>query len=513
MEESNTFLNRAKKKIKNIKNKKRFFAVISTALILLSIGTGFGINYYKKLKNPQDLFIPEIENNEDPTDIDISEQFDRNIVNILMVGFDRDEKRSKEESAFRTDTNVVASINLEKKTVDLLSVPRDSYVPIANMGGKKDKFNSSFVYGYIYGNGPDRDENGYKYLLETTRELLGGAPLHYYVAVDMDVVVEIVEAIGGVELDIPEDVVRGNKVRIKKGYQKLDGRSLLFYARNRNLPGGDIDRVKNQQRILMAIFDTLKKSNKFTALPKIYRSMMDKIDTNLNFNQLTALALFGMELDKDNINMHMLKGNYGHFNGISYWIVDQEARVELIEKLYGLRIEPDPQDPIRETAQSFKANITRTNFEVGQQAKITARGATNVTAYKEFRPSEMRFSSSNSNVVVVDKNGIVKAVGPGEAIITVSIDGLTNQLYLVVNKPAAHKDKKDEEKDHKKDPDKDKTKVEDEKDKEEPDEGQNGNEGQNKGEEGAGEDKMENDEKGNGSTKPDEDKDKRNKEE
>src|SRR5690625_6445495 len=110
----------------------------------------------------------------------------------------------------------------------------------------------------------------------------------------------------------------------------------------------------------------------------------------------------------------------------------------------------------------------------------------------------MRFSSSNSNVVVVDKKGIVKAVGPGEAIITVSIEGLTNQLYLVVNKPVAHKDKKDEEKDHKKDPDKDKTKVEDEKDKEEPDEGQNGNEGQNKGEEGAGEEKMENDEKGKG---------------
>lgn len=420
---------------KRVRNKKVFYISLSIIAVLIVVGIGLGINHYKKLKNPQDLFIPDDKDDDEELDIDIGAQFDKNVVNILLVGFDRNEGRTKKYSAFRTDTNIVLNINLENKTVNMLSIPRDSYVSIAGMSGKKDKFNSSFVYGYLYGDKENRSESGYKYLIDTTRDLLGGIPLHYYLAVDMDVVVDVVEAIGGVEMDVPLDVMQGKKVRIEKGLQTLDGKTLLFYARNRTLPGGDIDRVKNQQQILMAIFNTLKKSNKFVALPKIYKSMRENIETNMNFNQLTALALFGRDLDRQRINMKMMEGFYGHFNERSYWIINQRARVELIEKFFGIEVDPAPQDPTKEVVQSFKVNISKETFEIGDKATISVKGATNINAYKEFKTEEIRFVSSDTKVLMVDKDGNLEALGAGEATITVTIGNISQNIMLTVIGP------------------------------------------------------------------------------
>lgn len=434
-----------------MKNKKKVYISLSILFILIISSIGLGVRHYYKLRNPQDLFTPKDKKGakEDEDQVDISEEFDRNVLNILLVGFDKDEGRSETENIFRTDTNILASINLEEKTVDMISIPRDSYVAIAHMDGKRDKFNSSFVHGYLYGGGTtakEKTEKGYEYLLDTTKDLLGGIPINYYVAVDMDVVQEIVDAIGGVEIEIPQDVIsRSKKVAIEKGTHVLNGKDLMYYARNRQLRDGDIDRVKNQQRIVMAIFKTLKESNKFSALPKIYKSMMDNIETNMNLNQMTALALFGMDLDMKDLETHMLKGEFGHFNNLAYWIINQEARVELIEDIFGFSVEAALQDPTEETATSLNINITRTRYNIGEQGRISGSGSTNLVGNKSFRPGDIIFYSSNRGVITVDGNGIIRAVGPGQATVTASIDGLSRSVNLEVNQPVSKPEKPKED--------------------------------------------------------------------
>lgn len=424
-----------RKRRSRIKNKKRFYTILVIVFMLISSGIAYGVHYYNQLKNPQDLFNPIVEE-----EFDIHGQFDRNIINIMLIGFDKNEQRSKTSDLFRTDTNIVASINLEKKTVDMISIPRDSYVPIAHRGGGKDKFNSAFGYGYRFGGGEDKEADGFKYLMDTASDLLGDIPIYYYLAVDMDVVVEIVDAIGGVEIEVPIDLYKRHgkdrsKIIVHKGFQKLDGHDLLYYARYRQFPRGDIDRVENQQKILMATFDALKKSNKFSALPKIYESVQKNIKTNLNLNQIMALALFAKDLDRENINTYTMPGMFGTLNELSYWIIDQQERVRLINEIFGITIAADEQDPTKDELVSLDATISKNILEIGELAEISAEGTTNLGYHKLFDPGDLNYESSNGNIVTVNENGIVTAIGPGNATITVSIGGISKGINVTVNGP------------------------------------------------------------------------------
>lgn len=426
-------MEQVKKRRTRIKNKKRFYTIIIVLASLLISGIAYGISYYHKLKNPQDLFSPEDD------EMDINAQFDKNIVNVLLVGFDKNESRSKTSSLFRTDTNIVATINLKEQKVEMLSIPRDSFVPIAHRTGK-DKFNSAFGYGYRFGEGEDREENGFKYLMDTASELLGGTPIHYYVAVDMDVVVEIVDAIGGVEMEIPFDLYKRHGkdrsgVAVEKGFRNLTGYELLYFARYRHLLRGDIDRVENQQKILMATFNSLKKSNKFSSLPKIYQSLKKNIKTNLELNQIAALALFGKNIEREDINIQTMPGEFGNLNELSYWIIDQEKRVELIKELYGITIVADKQDPTEDKLESLHANVSMNILNIGERSEITAKGTTELGYEKLFDPGDLNYKTSNANIVSVSDNGIITAIGPGNATITVRLGSVSSQINVTVKAP------------------------------------------------------------------------------
>lgn len=424
---------KGQKKLTRI-GRRRLTYILAALIFFIVLLIILGFRHYNKLKNPHDLFTPKEKDNEkieDEDGIDINGQFDRNTINIMLVGLDRNTDRSKTENVFRTDTNILVSINLEKETVDMLSIPRDSYVTIANRG-MKEKFNSAFVYGYLDGK-EDRTASGYKNMLDTTKNLLGGLPIYYYIGVDMDVVVEIVEALGGVEIDVPQDATDAKRgVHVKKGLQIMDGETLLGYARHRRLKEGDIDRVRNQQNIIMAIFNTLKKSNKFKSLPKIYKSLTDNIDTNMNFNQLSALALFAKDLNKENIKMHMLPGDFGEYNHISYWIVDQNKRVELVEKLFKIKIQPDRQDPLWEIAESFYASISNNILDVGESGIISAEGSSNINSHKKFDYRDLRFTTSNEDIASVNGDGVVVGISPGQATISISINNLSQTIDVIV---------------------------------------------------------------------------------
>ncbi len=121
------------------KKSKRKYLISILFIVISALGLVSGA-FYAKMKDPQNLFVSG--------NVDVNDQFNQNIINIMLVGFDKDEVRSKEGNIFRTDTNIVLTINLEKKTIDIISIPRDSYVSIANTKGM-DKFNSAYGHGYL----------------------------------------------------------------------------------------------------------------------------------------------------------------------------------------------------------------------------------------------------------------------------------------------------------------------------------------------------------------------------
>lgn len=424
-------MRKRKNRIK-IKNKKKFYTILTIVFILVASGIAYGAHTYQKLKKPQDLFVPT----QGGEEIDINGQFDKNIVNILLVGFDKDEVRAKDSDLFRTDTNIVVTINLEEKTVDMISIPRDSYVEIAHRGGK-DKFNAAFGYGYRFGETGDKEKDGFKYLMDTSSELLGDIPIYYYTAVDMDVVKEIVDAIGGVEMEVPIDLYKRHgkdrsEIIVPKGYKKLDGHDLLYYARYRHYPKGDIQRAENQQKILLAIFDSLKESNMFSSLPKIYQSVQKNIKTNLNINQIAALALFGKDMNKENIQTHMIPGDFGELSGLSYWIIDQDKKVDLIKDIYGITAVAKEQDPTEDKLISLKGIVSRNIIEIGESIEIVAKGKTTLGHEKLFDPGDVSYYSSNKNIASVNYNGIITAIGAGNATITLTVGEISQNINITV---------------------------------------------------------------------------------
>ncbi|NMA91821.1 MAG: LCP family protein [Firmicutes bacterium] len=326
---------------KRQQRKRRLYLVGAVLLVVIVFS---GCLAWSHLRNPLEVLKP----NNPGEDWDIADNFDKDVVNFLFMGFDRNEARDRIYTVYRPDTMILVSINFREDEMTMLSIPRDSYVKIA---GREtyDKINAAYMYGHEYGMEGIRDPHaaGIRCTIKTVEELLGGVPIHYYVAVDMDGVVEIVDKLDGIYYDVEAPVLANNgRLLVDKGYQKLDGRKYLYYCRDRRV-GGDIGRTQRQQKLLIATFKQLKQAGKLVKLPQVYKSLKETVDTDLNFSQIASLALYAREIEPEDIGSHVLAGSTqwaprGELD-ICYLVIDEAARVSLIKELFGVEVEARPQ--------------------------------------------------------------------------------------------------------------------------------------------------------------------------
>ena len=269
--------------------------------------------------------------------------FMKNKVNILMLGWDESPERDDEDSElyrdennnFRSDVLMLATIDFEKKTVDLISVPRDTYAPIYNTKGRW-KINAAFAKG------GSADGDGFEYAMKTVSNLLG-VPIDYYAGVNMVGLKAVVDAMGGVDYDVDVRISLNGRV-LEKGYQHMDGQQVLDYVRARKGISTDVGRADRQQRMLFAIFDQLKSRNQLVKIPEIYASVQDKIMTNLNSEQIAALSVFAMSLDQENLNRHTLEGEYiSNVYNASFYVLYNSKLKALVKDIFGIDIKPNPR--------------------------------------------------------------------------------------------------------------------------------------------------------------------------
>lgn len=331
---------------------RRWLKVVLSVLLLIGIVAVVGIGYINKLSGSaaltrtEDKFLNKVNASKG---LNASEHFDKNTINLLVFGIDRDkgrEKSGKYGSVYRPDTIILTSINLEKQTITMVSIPRDTYVPLYG-NRSKTKINATMYYGSIYGKTGTVFDKGVDCLKQTVSALLGGVPIDYYVGVDMDTVTSIVDSMGGVKYNVPYNVYYKGKIMIPKGEQVLDGYHFLFLARDRENAGDDIYRVGMQQKLLKTLFDQFKSSNKFMSVPKIYNSLKDDIYTDMSFEKIVSLAASVKDIKAENISTHTFPGTYGSRDGQSMWIVSQSRRVALIKEVFGIDAKAWAQDETR----------------------------------------------------------------------------------------------------------------------------------------------------------------------
>lgn len=264
--------------------------------------------------------------------------FLKDTVNILVLGWDHSPERDDEDNVlyrdednnFRSDVLILLAVDFEQKSVDMISIPRDSYYRIYNTPGKW-KINAAFAKG------GSAEGEGFAYAMNTVSNLFGGLPIHYYCGVEMEGLKALGDALGGVEFDVDARIVLNGRV-LEKGPQVLSGQQILDYCRARKGYGTDVDRCGRQQKMLFAMFNQIKKANLFTDIPRIYSALSDKIYTNLNLEQIAALAYFGMGLSTEDIHAYTLKGKYEKAYGVSFYLLDQSYVRKLAKDVFGLSL-------------------------------------------------------------------------------------------------------------------------------------------------------------------------------
>jgi len=292
----------------------------------------------------------------------------KNIVNVMLIGVDHSTERDtwSGKKAFHADVMIVLAINTDKGTVDMISLPRDTYAKIPGVKGIY-KLNASIDCG---GGWPT--EGGFNKVCEAASWMLGDIPVKYYYAVDMNAVKDLVNVIGGVDYDVDIDfTIQGRSY--KKGMQHLDGQGVLDYLRVRKDLGelsGDLNRINRQKRMLVAIFDKLKKENLLAKLPEILAAFDGNLYTNTTLAQTAALAAYAYNVDPANIRIHSMGGQTRLIFNWSFVLTDQEARVKLIKQVYGVDV------PIYEE-YTAKAAIAKWN---SMQSSVVRAGARKVLA-------------------------------------------------------------------------------------------------------------------------------------
>lgn len=270
-----------------------------------------------------------------------------NIVNIMIIGLDAFESGGTTSGTEpHADVMMVVAVNFDKNKVDLITLPRDIFTTAPGLHGFY-KLNGVFNAG----GGMKNIEGGLDLTCRAAEIWLGGITIPYYYAVDFQAVVDIVDAIGGIDYDVDQpftayhlrsgDLSIGGK-HYDKGMQHLDGDAVLQYLRIRQEADGlDSSRTARQRRMMVAIFNKLKNEGKLTQIPKLINAAASGIYTNTSLSQTTALATFAMtNIDPEQIRTRSISGDIWYQHYFKYVFVDQQNRINIIKEVYGIDAEP-----------------------------------------------------------------------------------------------------------------------------------------------------------------------------
>lgn len=240
-----------------------------------------------------------------------------NNINILLLGCD---EREGDTSA-RSDVIIVATIRPDVKEVGLLSIPRDTRVAIPGHG--MDKINHSMAYG-----GTD--------MVKATVENFLQIPIHHVVKVNFDGFINVIDALGGVNLEVPCRMYKPlEAIDLLPGYQTLDGADALAFVRWRGDGTGDYGRIERQQQFISALTEKVKKMNLKQAL-NVANAVMDSIETDMGVRQMVNYGMNVIGMDAGSVKTYSYTGNSVYIGGVNYVEpnMDEVARI-VHEMQYG----------------------------------------------------------------------------------------------------------------------------------------------------------------------------------
>lgn len=275
--------------------------------------------------------------------------------NIYLSGIDT-YGSIKENS--RSDVNMIISVNPKTKEILLVSIPRDYYVSIPRKSLYKDKLTHTSLYGIDIS-------------IKTVENLLD-CNINYYIKVNFTSLINIIDAIGGINVYSSYTFTSKDNFNYKKGYNKINGEQALSFARERKaFTLGDRQRTSNQQEVFKAIFNKVKSKEIITRYIKILNSLEDSIITNMPKNRLTSLIKTQISNNYSwNINTYTLEGtdsyNYTYSNKSekSYVMMPIEESISIASSLIKNIEKGESNDKVSYVSkeENLRVKLVRDNF-------------------------------------------------------------------------------------------------------------------------------------------------------
>ncbi len=276
-----------------------------------------------------------------------------NRVNILIVGSDEIENHG------RADTIVLLSISPKTKDVLILSIPRDTRVEIPGRG--MDKINHAYAFG------------GEKLISKTISSFLD-VPIHFYAEADFNGFVNIIDELGGVEINVEKemhyvDKAGGVEINLYPGKQILNGEKSLQYIRFRQDKFGDLGRIKRQQKLALAVIKKMMNFNFITKIPQISEGMKGYVETNIKAQDAIALANLFRGVNQEKLRVETVQTKPAYIEGVSYLVpnveeVQQKVKSLIYGKNSGVKVEVLNGNAMPGIAHEIAKDLELQGFEI-----------------------------------------------------------------------------------------------------------------------------------------------------
>ncbi|ETP69532.1 LCP family protein [Planococcus glaciei] len=336
---------------KHRKTKSRRLAIKIAAIMIVSVlicGSAFGIYLLKKAELAADRSFETAGDREmsDLRDEQVEPLHDN--VSILFIGVDDSEKRDQNTDNIRSDALVLATLNNADKSIKLVSIPRDTYTYIPD-AGHEDKITHAYAF-----NGPSS-------AIESVEELLN-VPVDYYVRMNFDAFIDVVDALDGIEVNVPYDLKEQDEfdkkdaIVLEQGYQTLNGSEALALARTRHYDN-DIERGKRQQMIIESIMNKILSASSFSKYDNVIEAIGDNMKTDLTFKDMQSFFNYAKG-GKPDVDTLTLDGYDDMSTGVYYWQLDDESLTEVQDILKShLGLQPDTST-LSDSSETDIADLT-----------------------------------------------------------------------------------------------------------------------------------------------------------
>ena len=319
----------------------------------------------------------------------------RDRVSILAVGHDNSQGKGL------ADTIIAVMVWPKTGEIAALSIPRDSWVSVPGMG--ESKINASHSLG------------GMQLTIQTV-EMLLGFPFDYYVEVDVPGLTSLVDAIGGVDIDVEKrmkyhDHSQQLNIDLQPGVQHLNGEQAVGYARFRHDATGDLGRIERQQKFLRAVVRELLSPDHVLRLPKVADTFLKTVNTNMTLSDINGLKRIVERAGPEGMRMAMLPGTPDTVHGQSVLVLDPEQVQQTVNRVLwgqGIRVRLLNGTDVSGLAAKTAELLTENGYDVLETGNAEKKSDT--TLILDHRGQSRRAERVSS----VLGGGVISAAPDGE---------------------------------------------------------------------------------------------------